>query len=276
MTKTDIQKAIVEQITYNLNKSLKCDFAFLIYDQIVYYAKYPLIPKVPYSPMTHLIQGIYNICPNNARSILRNKIYVNSAPTEMCLGMMRVAAKRYEVVNIKNNFIYNVPFIFKEIRYFYKKNSFNLNKNLVTCDKEAMLFASNLASNVVTRDELYNSNRRVASVLVSENNQVLAVGMNDNALNKTCHAEVNLIQSHFADFGRPLPKKSKLFTTLKPCKMCAAMISHSVDDLAQFKVYFLNDDIGKLAKNTILDQMSCRKKGTLDFFSVQEKLILQI
>lgn len=66
----------------------------------------------------------------------------------------------------------------------------------------------------------------IASLLVAEDGQVLSWGVNDGAFR---HAEVNTLISYFLrnDRATSLPKKSVLFTTLKPCSMCSTYIKSS-------------------------------------------------
>lgn len=67
----------------------------------------------------------------------------------------------------------------------------------------------------------------IAAVFTTDNGQVLAVSYNKKNINDTFHAEVNLVQAIVKkyqedDFHR---KVFFIYTTLKPCKMCAAMIA---------------------------------------------------
>lgn len=66
----------------------------------------------------------------------------------------------------------------------------------------------------------------IASLLVGNDGEVLSWGVNDGAFR---HAEVNTIISYFLrnDRASSLPKKSVLFTTLKPCQMCSTYIKSS-------------------------------------------------
>ena len=81
--------------------------------------------------------------------------------------------------------------------------------------------------NAIARNEGHN----IAALLVSENGQVLAYGLNAALINNTYHAEVNMLQA-YARSSQVLPKNALIYTTMKPCHMCAAMITQLLPDSA--------------------------------------------
>jgi tRNA(Arg) A34 adenosine deaminase TadA len=105
---------------------------------------------------------------------------------------------------------------------------------------------------------LFQYNRPVAAVLISREGKVLDWALNTNAVNKTLHAELNLVQSFYRKFGSKLPAGSKLFTTLKPCKMCAGMLFDAAEDMRSFEVIYAEDDPGPNARNTALENFQRR------------------
>src|SRR4051794_7209716 len=70
------------------------EYAFLFYEGTLYFTCHKYIDRQPLSAIVILIQGIYEADPQMARKILRNPIFSTATPTEMCLGMVKVAAKR--------------------------------------------------------------------------------------------------------------------------------------------------------------------------------------
>jgi tRNA(Arg) A34 adenosine deaminase TadA len=95
----------------------------------------------------------------------------------------------------------------------------------------------------------------IGVLVVSKTGQILSWGINTNSVNTTRHGEVNAIQSYFkytAD-AKALPKGARLYTTLKPCKMCAGMILETAAE-KDIMVYWGQDDEGDPAKNTALDR----------------------
>jgi tRNA(Arg) A34 adenosine deaminase TadA len=104
----------------------------------------------------------------------------------------------------------------------------------------------------------------IGVVLASKEGQILSWGVNTNAVNTTRHGEVNAIQSYFkftADC-KCLPKGARLYTTLKPCKMCAGMIIETASE-KDVRVYWGQDDGGTPAQNTALDKYERSQKVVL-------------
>nr|WP_276599166.1 Bd3614 family nucleic acid deaminase [Nannocystis sp. SCPEA4] len=89
----------------------------------------------------------------------------------------------------------------------------------------------------------------IGAILVTNGGQVLSWGLNQYNVNHTFHAEVNTLQSYWKRTGAAVPDGSVLFTTLKPCKMCAGMIQHA----GVRRTYMGQDDPGSHATNTDLD-----------------------
>src|SRR5438445_7827260 len=71
--------------------------AYVISNNSIYVAACSAGRFAPTSPTVQLIQGIYELAPDEARGILRNRIFLESMPTDMCVEMIRVAAKRWSV-----------------------------------------------------------------------------------------------------------------------------------------------------------------------------------
>ena len=117
-----------------------------------------------------------------------------------------------------------------------------------------MSLATALAARVPrSPSQRYLCNRAVGAVLVSAEGKILAQSVNQNAKNRTFHAEVTLIQSYWARYRQPFPCGTTLYVTLKPCKMCSAMIVRMAKDMRNFKVIYREDDPGPHARHTLLD-----------------------
>ena len=89
----------------------------------------------------------------------------------------------------------------------------------------------------------------VAALLVARDGRILAWGLNTNKRNPTHHAEVNMLQAYHAGHGGQayagLPPGARIYTTLKCCKMCAAMIRHCAGEPANLRVYYGVPDPGQ-------------------------------
>lgn len=224
----------------------------------------------PVSAVTSLIQGIYALLPLTARAILRNRIYTTAKPTEMCLGMVRVAAKRLSIVesveqakeilaNHQGGLIENVNSAFSFVpcsQELPPQVASMLGANQSMIGHETWLRAAlALAAQIPKSEELYLSHRPVAAILVSEEGSCLGWATNSNAHNKTLHAEVNLVQGYFARQRTSLPQGCRVYTTLKPCRMCAGMLWSAYEPLLapRLSVYFAHDDPGPLARGSLLE-----------------------
>lgn len=98
------------------------------------------------------------------------------------------------------------------------------------------------------------SKGRVAAILVTSGGEILSYGVKspDNAI---MHAEVTAIQSLFVNNAQRAAdlstQETYLFTTLKPCGMCAAMIKAC--GAGKVHVVFGQNDFGPEATGTCLD-----------------------
>ncbi|MCX5544745.1 Bd3614 family nucleic acid deaminase [Paraburkholderia sp. CNPSo 3076] len=96
---------------------------------------------------------------------------------------------------------------------------------------------------------ILNHGHSIAALLVSSQGRVLAIAENMKARNETFHAEVNLVQAYMSKFDSFVQGREgvvAVYTTLKPCKMCAAMIAHAFPCC---KVIYAQDDPGTHAEH---------------------------
>jgi tRNA(Arg) A34 adenosine deaminase TadA len=93
----------------------------------------------------------------------------------------------------------------------------------------------------------------IGAILVHSDGTIAGWSTNSNRRNKSQHAEVNLIQSYFArNKVDRLPNGAHIYSTLKPCAMCAAMIVSCAGQ--SYRVIYGQNDSGDFAANTALDQ----------------------
>jgi tRNA(Arg) A34 adenosine deaminase TadA len=220
------------------------------------------LPSLPArTAVVTLIQGIYECNPQDARRILRNRIFTTAdQPTAMCMGMVRVAAKRLsssarleeypitserELIEISEPSALSVASTEPDSELLKAVSKASDNRGM-------MAVAEGLAERVSRLEQRYMSDRPIAALLVDADRRVLAWAINSNSRNKTLHAEVNLVQGYCRISGRTLPRGAKIFTTLKSCRMCAGMIWSAAEDPASIQVFFKNDDPGPMARQTVL------------------------
>jgi tRNA(Arg) A34 adenosine deaminase TadA len=254
----------------------------------LYFALHSRSDRAPTSAVARLIQGIYATEPDQSRVIVRNRIFTTAPLTTMCRGMIAVAAKRatdqifkdfvsaekkdsalplkkteYHQIDLSQS----VNGLSTSLNYGAEASQIDIAKNLCH-DQTDEKYWINLALELIrptqilrqqeNETRLFLYNRPVAAVLVSREGKLLDRALNMNATNKTLHAELNLVQSFYRKFGREfgskLPAGSKLFTTLKPCKMCAGMLFDAAEDMRSFEVIYAEDDPGTNARNTALEK----------------------
>ncbi|MGY3802663.1 Bd3614 family nucleic acid deaminase [Pigmentibacter ruber] len=253
-----MQNIVPEQILYYLKKLNQSDYAFLVYQNTIYYAKQDSNIFSPLTAVTKLIQGISEQYKENAHYILRKKIYTSYIPTNMCLGMIKVAAKRFSYVANSQVNLLPISYQFEEIKHII---DCDLNEDIqqyliktnITSDNDCMQLANTLKEKVTIKNTLALSDRKIAGLLVDKNFNILAYGLNSNAKNKARHAEIDLIYRYYKDKKTKIPKHSKLFITLKPCLMCSNMLSECAEDITTIKIYYFEKDHGRFSKNTSLD-----------------------
>lgn len=275
--------ALVESIAAFLSRPGE-ELAFLICEDSVYFSTHKQsFQTEPINAISNLIQGIYDTYPKIARSILRNRIYsTQSTPTALCFGMVKIAAKRitYGIQPIRN--FLELKFNFVEIQFRRNPSShssFPISyPKSIQSHEEFVSLALQLAQTIQRNSVQYQSDRPIAALLVKTDpntakKELLAWATNSNSHNRTLHAEVNLIQNYFQNTRSLIPKHVAIYTSLKPCRMCAGMIWHSSVDRNSLKVYYGNDDPGPGAKNTILSPFTFdRKQVTQDPSELQLNL----
>ncbi len=238
------------------------DTAYLSYGPRRYFATAPTASAwSPDTAITRLIQGIYETEPKMARKIVRARIFGTAEPTERDRGMIKIAAKRFgriepaearaaieghedriDLTNVK---------MAPESQLADDFDPLSLDDG----SRDWMRLAFALAG-TARRDapELYGRDRAVGALLIGPGEKILAWGVNSNAMNRTLHAELNLVRRLHRRTGKRIPLGSRVYVTLKPCRMCAGQIWDAAEDPAGLQVYYGEDDPGPGARGTILDR----------------------
>ncbi len=203
------------------------------------------------SAVTRLIQGIYDREPGSARGILRHRILATAAqPSEMCWGMVKLAAKRMKCGVSESALAPGRELI--ELGPVALAPGICGEAIARIAGESPMALARRLAASIRLKGSRWASDRPIAAVLESAEGAILGWAVNSSASNKTLHAEVNLIQSYCRKHGK-LPRGSRIHVTLKSCKMCAGMIWSAAEDPLSIRVFFDQDDPGPKARRTVLN-----------------------
>ncbi len=94
--------------------------------------------------------------------------------------------------------------------------------------------------------------RGVASALVGIDGILLGAAVNTNHTCQPRHAEVNLFLNLSRDGIHQIPAGSTLYTSLKPCRMCASLILE-LDSSKDLKIIAGCDDPGTFGRHSLLD-----------------------
>lgn len=220
------------------------------------------------SPVTVLLQKIFDLKKDLSFFILRRPIYTNYKPTPKDVGMVKVVAKR--IVNLKERALSfeNETGLECEGRVWHflepgpSPNLSPVHEQPVQDLKSSPLeVLQNLVTLIPRGPILHDFDRQVAAVLVSEEGQILEFGLNSSHINKTLHAEINLLQRYFEKHQGPLPAGSRQYVTHKPCKMCAGMIYEALgENRGKVEIVYLNEVEGRHSSFTVLDQFSLNSK----------------
>lgn len=268
-----------EQIAFLLQRP-GWDVAFVEHQGCVYHSGLPSGFLGPSSAVVKLLQGLFDKFVDHSFFILRQRIYTTGPLTEMCQGMVKVVAKRITgcVVPVDHDLALDLSF--QEVgltdqpivssRYLSSENLLSLQaiKQYLpmpaTPGAQGFLTAAlRLAEQVPRGEILHDYDRAIAALLIGSEGELLAYGLNSNSKNKTLHAEVNLLQRLFLETHHGIPEGAVLYSTHKPCKMCAGMIYHSSTNRATLQVYYAIEEQGGLSRNTILDRLQINKKTHL-------------
>lgn len=252
---------IFQQIAYGLQKQ-NVQVAFVMHQGKVYYSYHTGAAITASSAVVNLMQGLFHRFVDNSFFILRNRIYTTATASEMCLGMVKVVAKRITDQVVSQNHSVPLDLEFVEIKSFAREDLCHQDMPSLPIGKTTIEQAWCLAEENLRGEILHDYHRKIAALLVDENGQLLAWGLNSNSKNKTLHAEVNLVQSYVLKTGNKIPLGAKLYSTHKPCRMCAGMIYEFSNERKKPFVFYDIEEIGSLSKNTILDRLYLNQKIT--------------
>ena len=285
-----LEKARGEALLADLAKdSPGFDFAALEFRNQVYFTRFPKNARAELleSAITRLVQGIYDEYPEQARQLLRQRIFSTAEPTLLDQAMVKVGARKLTSLLDSNRDRFpldsgetdseKAPLAglfnacsFHEVSAQGAPPPFLGYPNLpegLTLPSQTIEAAPTLWNELLTqltrvgtkKQERHQSDRPISALLLSKEGRLLTWAHNRSSENPTHHAELSLLLDWARTHSSPIPPGSVLLCSLKPCKMCAAAIVQAASG-QNLKVYYLLDDPGPLAKNTALD-------GNLNFYT---------
>lgn len=254
-----------EQIAYILSAaSPDCHLAWVAHQEIVYYSRVPQDYRGPVTAVTKLIQFVFDEKIDHSFFVLRNRIYSTAGLSPLSSGMIKLAAKRATGDIQRRDHGLCLDFKFQEMgtldvqiirsRHFQaaERPSIIPVLNRLNDGEQAYRALQDLIAQVPRGSVLHDFNRQIAVILCDGSGEILAWGVNGNSKNKTLHAEVLMIQDFYQKHHQILPEGAKIYVSLKPCLMCAAMISYLAPPSC--RVFYFEDDPGSLARNSELEK----------------------
>jgi tRNA(Arg) A34 adenosine deaminase TadA len=254
------EELFAQQIAFDLSRP-GYELAFVRHQQNVYYSYYPKNLQAPSSAVVILLQGLFELFIDHSFFILRQRIYTTAPLRKMCLGMVKIIAKRAkgEVLPVdhgtpwkgaKTRIGKDGDFTLQS-RYLSPENRNSLAQIQALKTGDVLQWVRRLAELTPRGQVLHDFDRNIACLLVDKSGDLLGFGLNSNSKNKTLHAEVNMVQRFFREQGRKIPADAAIITTRKPCRMCAGMIHDWCEKPGLLKIYFAEED--KSSQNTALD-----------------------
>jgi tRNA(Arg) A34 adenosine deaminase TadA len=263
--------AYVEQLAFELGG----DVAFLSAAQGVFYARRVEWP--PVSPVLRLLRGLHELEPGRARYVARYRIFCTGEASASCDAAMRVAARHMTAgVAAVDHGVHldDVPRLDAGSAGPAPRRASPELEPALSAIVDAgprgrdhgawMTLAQRLAAEMRRRAAALGrdarSDKPVAALLVDGDGTLLGWATNTGARNPTSHAEVNLVEQWLAQARRPLPRGCRVYSTLKPCKMCAGLLWDSAADAFEQTVFYGDDDPGRYARETVLDARSMARR----------------
>ncbi len=237
---------------FDINSEYSTITSFVVHEDRVYFSKSTLFP------IGELLEFIWTDEPKWARSITRNRIYTRIKPSPLCQGMIKVVGKRYTFLSEDDFF----NLFLEQINRKKPTPSQISNQNWpyplayfppILTVSEGIQLAKEISK---------NSLNKIGAILLDENMKLVSWGWNDHHSNRIIHAEIMLVKNYRFNYGKLIPKNFKLITTLLPCAMCAGYLHGYCEDFHSLEVFYINDDRGPFAQNSILFQNSSLYKSS--------------
>lgn len=250
------------------------DVAFLRATQGIFFARRESWP--PLSPVLRLLRGIYEVEPQRAHFIVRNRIFSTEPASSASFGATRVAGHRLSTgvraADHGRGELAALPRIDAGAAAPFA-GSAEIDRALAAIvaatrprqdDDGWMDLAARLAREVERRSEALAADERrdnpIAALLVDPGAGLLAWATNSRSRNPTSHAELNLVERWLHASRRPLPRGSRLYSTLKPCKMCAGLVWDAAEEPREVLVFYAEEDERRYARETVLDAGSMARR----------------
>jgi tRNA(Arg) A34 adenosine deaminase TadA len=264
-----------EQVAFDLGAAAGAEVAFLRARQGIFFARRLPGERPSLSAVVRLVRGIYELEPRRAVWIVRNRILSTAPASAMCMGAVRVAARRLRAGIAARDRglaidLHRIdagaalpaarradPSIEPQLEAIVRAEGPRCGDSAAYLRLALRLAAE--VERVAPRDPAADRpDRPVAALLVGAEGELLEWATNTGSRNATLHAEANLVELRLAR-GEALPAGARILATLKPCKMCAGLLWDAAADRAALRVFYAADDPGRYARETVLDRGSVER-----------------
>jgi pyrimidine deaminase RibD-like protein len=213
------------------------------------------------SAVTRLIAGVNATFGEERYRYLRRRIFCDSEVSTWDRNLVKVCAKRItQCDNSAEDYAAQVTSATRVVDVgmdlLADKDSERCIQSLGTriTHRDAMILIAEITSSEQDKfsgAKLHQAPRRVACLLLDREGEILGANVNTNAGSQLRHAEVNLLLSLAERGMSSIPTGATLFTSLKPCRMCAAAIIPHVESRS-LRIIALNDDPGPHGRHQML------------------------
>lgn len=213
------------------------------------------------SAVTRLIAGVNATFGEERYRYLRRRIFCDGEVSTWDRNLVKVCAKRItQCDNSTEDYAAQVTSATRVVDVgmdlLADKDSERCIQSLGTriTHRDAMILIAEITSSEQDKfsgAKLHQAPRRVACLLLDREGEILGANVNTNAGSQLRHAEVNLLLSLAERGMSSIPTGATLFTSLKPCRMCAAAIIPHVESRA-LRIIALNDDPGPHGRHQML------------------------
>lgn len=213
------------------------------------------------SAVTRLVAGVNATFGEERYRYLRRRIFCDGEISTWDRNLVKVCAKRItQCHDSTNDYAAQVTSATRVVDVgldlLADQDSERCSKTIGShiTPRDAMILTAQLALSEQQKfsgAKLYQAPRSVACILLDQSGKILGANVNTNAGSQLRHAEVNLLLSLAKRGMTCIPDGATLFTSLKPCRMCAAAIVPHVESRS-LRIIALNEDPGPHGRHQML------------------------
>jgi tRNA(Arg) A34 adenosine deaminase TadA len=197
-----------------------------------------------------LVAGVQRAAGWDSLRVLRNRIFTTTAPNELDARLVQVAAKRIDFLADADALELGggaVDLSGTVIGDSAADRSLELGgKGTVLSPSDAAAAVARLAASVPLEPDRFTSSRPIGALAVDAEGRLLGAAVNTNVVYRLLHAELNLVFNDLMSGG--LPRGSVVYTSLSPCRMCAALLARVAEDGARLRVVATAQDPGRFGR----------------------------